>query len=428
MGPADVAGWAGAATLVGAYAAVTAHVLEASSRRYQVLNAVGSVGMAVVAAGHRAWPSLTLNAVWLLIACASVAGSFARHLLGTHHATPDQELPMSHPTAGRPRPPARTLGAIRGSAGPSPEPRTRGGRSRDMNIPPILAAAASSLVLGAVVAPAFATGDESATVAYTCPAPFGDAHPAIRIVVDQPPATIVAGQAVRLGSVATFALDAATTQHARDDLGWGSLDGTITTVPTGSRVGLRLNLAGTPLAATGATNAPVSGTTLLRPTAAGPDTLRLGNLGDLVLHGLDGSGRPVSSLEFPASGGFGTCTDDATTTALTNDAGAPVVVKVVRDSTTTTTSASYSSARNRATSVVRVSSRFGLVPTGKVAFTLRKGTHVLATQRVRLDGHGVARARFASVVRAGRYSVVGVYPGSRALLGSRDAGGFSVGR
>jgi hypothetical protein len=85
MCPADVAGWIEAATLVGAYAAVTADLPAATSRRYHALNAFGSVGLAAVVAFHRAWPSLALNAMWLLIACASVVSSIARHLPGSHH-------------------------------------------------------------------------------------------------------------------------------------------------------------------------------------------------------------------------------------------------------------------------------------------------------------------------------------------------------
>jgi hypothetical protein len=58
---ADLAGWVGAATLVVAYAAASAGSLPTESRRAQLLNLVGSVGLGVVAASHRAWPSLTLN-------------------------------------------------------------------------------------------------------------------------------------------------------------------------------------------------------------------------------------------------------------------------------------------------------------------------------------------------------------------------------
>lgn len=301
---------------------------------------------------------------------------------------------------------------------------------KGMNTPPIRSAAATALVLAVVAAPAFATGAVSATVAYTCPAPFGAAHPALRYVVDQPPGTVVAGQTVRLGTTATFALDAATTHKAQVALGWVALDGTVRTTPTGSRAGLRLSIATTPLAngSTGATNAPVSGTTILRATKAGTDTLRLRDLGDLVLHGFDADGHPVSSIELPAAGGLGSCANDSGATTLIGATGASVVVKVLRDTTTTTATAAYSPARAQATGTVKVSSRFGLAPTGKAAFTLRKGTHTIATHRVRLGDRGVARARFSNLTRAGRYSIVGTYLGSTALLSSRDKARFAVRR
>ena len=58
------------------------------------------------------------------------------------------------------------------------------------------------------------------------------------------------------------------------------------------------------------TNAPVSGKVLLRPTTAGTYTLRLGQLGDLVLNGFDASGQPKDSVELPTPGSFGPCTSD----------------------------------------------------------------------------------------------------------------------
>ncbi len=72
MRPTDVAGWLGAATLLTAYAAASARWLPADSRTSLLLNVLGSVGLGTVAAAHRAWPSLALNAVWLLIALGSL--------------------------------------------------------------------------------------------------------------------------------------------------------------------------------------------------------------------------------------------------------------------------------------------------------------------------------------------------------------------
>jgi hypothetical protein len=263
-----------------------------------------------------------------------------------------------------------------------------------MNITPVRSAVVTAaLAIGVVAAPVLGTGGGSATVAYTCAAPFGAAHPAVRYSVGQAPATMVAGQTVRLGTAATLALDAATTHQVQTGLGWASVGGTIRTRPSGSRAGLHLSITATTLGngAGGVTNAPVTGTTILRATTAGSYTVRFGDLGDLVLDGFDAGDQPVSSVEFPATGGFGSCTNDATATPLTDSAGGATVVKVSKDTTTTATTASYSRARKKATGRVKVASRFGLGATGKVAFTLKKGTHAIATHQVSLDDRGVAR-------------------------------------
>jgi hypothetical protein len=324
----------------------------------------------------------------------------------------------------------RRPASVTGIGEPGGEPGGVEGRFTGMSIPPVRTlAVVAALAIGAVAAPALADGGDVATAFYTCAAPFGAAHPGLRYVVDPPPGTIVAGQTVRLGTVATFALDAATTQEARAGLGWASLGGAVRTSPTGSRAGLHLAITTTTLAngSTGATNAPASGTTILRATTAGPYAVRLGDLGDLALQGLDDAGRPVSTVEFPASGGFGSCTNDAIATSVTGTGAAPVEITVVRDTTTTSVTAAYSPARERATGTAKVASHFGLAPAGKVEFTLRRGTHVVATTDVRVDGRGVARAAFEHVRRAGSYSVVGTYLGSKALRGSRDRDAFTVG-
>jgi hypothetical protein len=60
----DAIGWAGAACLLLAYARLSSGRL-AIGARYQLLNLVGAGGLAVNGAFHRAWPSTTLNLIWL---------------------------------------------------------------------------------------------------------------------------------------------------------------------------------------------------------------------------------------------------------------------------------------------------------------------------------------------------------------------------
>jgi hypothetical protein len=75
---ADAAGWVGALTLVGAYAATSVGRVRSVDRSYQLLNAVGSLGLGAVAWAHHTWPSLALNALWLLIAGVTLRRTFAR--------------------------------------------------------------------------------------------------------------------------------------------------------------------------------------------------------------------------------------------------------------------------------------------------------------------------------------------------------------
>jgi len=73
----DVVGWFGAGCLLAAYALVSARRIRAGLT-FQVLNLIGSVGLAVNGVTHGAWPSTALNVVWLGVALVALAG-IARH-------------------------------------------------------------------------------------------------------------------------------------------------------------------------------------------------------------------------------------------------------------------------------------------------------------------------------------------------------------
>ena len=113
---------------------------------------------------------------------------------------------------------------------------------------------------------------------------------------------------------------------------------------------------------------------------------------------------------------------------MTNSAGGSGTVKVAKDTTVTALRAAHSAAKREATGTARVTSHFGLGPTGTVAFTLRNGTHVVKTVKSTLNGNGVARATFKEVTKKGRYSIVGTYLGSPALTGSTGKDTFRVTR
>ena len=68
----NVLGWSGSAAVVIAYALISIHKVDSSSRVYQWLNLTGSVGLAVNTAYFRAYPSTLVNIVWLIIAASAL--------------------------------------------------------------------------------------------------------------------------------------------------------------------------------------------------------------------------------------------------------------------------------------------------------------------------------------------------------------------
>ena len=60
-------GWLGAGLLLWAYAAVSAGRIHPAGLGFQLLNLLGSAGLTVNSAYHRAWPSAALNAIWILV-------------------------------------------------------------------------------------------------------------------------------------------------------------------------------------------------------------------------------------------------------------------------------------------------------------------------------------------------------------------------
>lgn len=64
----DILGWFGAAALLIAYALISRGRFTGASVPYQVLNAVGSVGLIVNTVYYGAYPSTFVNVVWIAIA------------------------------------------------------------------------------------------------------------------------------------------------------------------------------------------------------------------------------------------------------------------------------------------------------------------------------------------------------------------------
>lgn len=284
------------------------------------------------------------------------------------------------------------------------------------------AAGAAALALS-VAGPALAAGEETASVAYTCTTALGDAHPSAVYHVNAPAAKMAAGQPVT--TTATFSLDAATTGLAAAGLGWTSFNGTIASKPTATLAGLKLKIAKTTLGngAGGSTDSAATGSTL-SGTKVGAFTYKLGNLGLVTLNGFDATGKKLGTVTFPGS--FGQCINDAGTTTLQNATPAPATTTIVKDTTKTTEKVKYAAKKKTATGTAHVKSRFGIAPTGKVTFVLKKGAKTVKSAKGAINKKGVATASFKKVSAKGKYSIVAKYAGSANLKGSTGKASFTV--
>ncbi|MET3921470.1 hypothetical protein [Arthrobacter sp. UYEF20] len=67
----EIAGWAGAATILSAYLAVSVGWVKAG-RRFQAANLLGACAFIVNGAFHEAWPSVVTNIAWFLISAVAL--------------------------------------------------------------------------------------------------------------------------------------------------------------------------------------------------------------------------------------------------------------------------------------------------------------------------------------------------------------------
>jgi hypothetical protein len=64
----EVAGWVGATLILLSYGLLTTHRLVSTSPIYQWMNVIGAIGFAINGAWNHAYPSMTLNIIWLVLA------------------------------------------------------------------------------------------------------------------------------------------------------------------------------------------------------------------------------------------------------------------------------------------------------------------------------------------------------------------------
>lgn len=72
---ADGLGWIGAVLLLSAYGLISFRRLSPQGLIYQGMNVVGSSLLAVNTGYHHAFPSTTVNVVWIFIAVAAIVNA-----------------------------------------------------------------------------------------------------------------------------------------------------------------------------------------------------------------------------------------------------------------------------------------------------------------------------------------------------------------
>lgn len=61
----EILGWTGAVLVLGAYGLLSAGRLDARSGVFQLLNVIGAAGFVVNSGWYGAYPSATLNVIWM---------------------------------------------------------------------------------------------------------------------------------------------------------------------------------------------------------------------------------------------------------------------------------------------------------------------------------------------------------------------------
>lgn len=75
----EIAGWAAAGVLLAAYALLSRGRLNGQGSPFQALNVAGSLLVGVNSLVHEAWPSVSVNLVWLVIGVATLVATHRRH-------------------------------------------------------------------------------------------------------------------------------------------------------------------------------------------------------------------------------------------------------------------------------------------------------------------------------------------------------------
>lgn len=68
----EAIGWIGTVLIVSAYYLVSTNRISGTSRNYQLLNFFGAIAVGVNVFKQAAWPALTLEVIWAIIAIYSL--------------------------------------------------------------------------------------------------------------------------------------------------------------------------------------------------------------------------------------------------------------------------------------------------------------------------------------------------------------------
>ena len=273
-------------------------------------------------------------------------------------------------------------------------------RSKHLSI--VGAAGAVALTIGTMASPAVAA---TKNLTYSC-ATLGDT--ATTFDFGTLKSKMVAGQTDKHAMSQVVHL---TTQQGILAKSFGdSVSGKLTAKGAKNSMPFSMKLSSTVLNG-GAQDIPVSGTGTIRPLAAGTWTVKLGSMkAALVISGAAGDTPVTDSCAAPsgAAKNLGTIT-------------------VTKDKSKTATTAKYSAKKDVAKGTAKVKgAKFGLAGTGKVKFTLKKGTHKIKTMTGKLNKKGVASVKFKNVKKKGKYSITAKFGGDKGLKASSGKDTFKV--
>jgi hypothetical protein len=85
-------GWVGAVALLAGYALLTSGRLTATGATYLIMNLAGSAALGLSTAAAHAWPSTTVNVLWLAIGIGPLVRALALRQRAAREQTSGQRL------------------------------------------------------------------------------------------------------------------------------------------------------------------------------------------------------------------------------------------------------------------------------------------------------------------------------------------------